>query len=432
MRPTSIAAETAAAIDATINNPVLVVGSPPPGGRDLDLLADAGEYDAIAACLGDAGFLPWRRSWAKFDGGSVYGVDLSSLERWGSGGHESSVLFEDSETITGFSNLVRPAPATVLLLAARGMVSRRGRVTEKVRGRVAEALGRDPEAWTVAEQRARALGMLGALHLLRRACETAQPLAPSARTAGLAGVWLHGGPLRARARVFAEVLPRHWRPAIVSFSGLDGSGKSTQVAALRDTLAGLGAPADLQWAGFKTGSSVRAALPVLDRSLRTRGRGSDPAPPPRARDPLVPAACLGHPLGQHLWMFTVVGVNVINLWRHVLTPRRGAKVLIFDRFSPDAAVKLDFHYGCNRQFDIRWQRAVFAVLSPKPDVGFLVAVSSDVAYERRQEQSPEELSVMSRLYDEQVPRFGLVRLDGTEPADQLSQRVVKAAWRGMR
>jgi len=131
-------------------------------------------------------------------------------------------------------------------------------------------------------------------------------------------------------------------------------------------------------------------------------------------------------------MFTVVGVNVINLWRHVLTPRRGAKVLIFDRFSPDAAVKLDFHYGCNRQFDIRWQRAVFAVLSPKPDVGFLVAVSSDVAYERRQEQSPEELSVMSRLYDEQVPRFGLVRLDGTEPADQLSQRVVKAAWRGMR
>jgi thymidylate kinase len=238
--------------------------------------------------------------------------------------------------------------------------------------------------------------------------------------------------MRAKARVFAEVVPRHRRPAIVSFSGLDGSGKSTQVTELRDTLASLGVPADVQWAGFKTGSSIRAALPVLDRSLGNRGLPAQPGAPLRSRDPLVPAACLGHPLGQHLWMFTVVAVNSISLWRYVLKPRRGTKVVIFDRFSPDSAVKLDFHYGCNRQFDIRWQRALFASVSPKPDVGFLVAVSGDVAYARRQEQTLEELTVMSRLYDDVVPRFGLVRLDGTESADQLRQRVVKTTWSRMR
>ncbi len=107
MRRTSIAAETAALIDASVNNPVLVVGSPPPGGRDLDLLANAGEYNAIAASLADAGFLRWRHSWATFDGTSVYAVDLAATTRWRSAGHDSSVLFEDAR---GNSWLFQPRP----------------------------------------------------------------------------------------------------------------------------------------------------------------------------------------------------------------------------------------------------------------------------------------------------------------------------------
>ena len=428
MKRTSIGAEIAAKLDATVSNPVLVLGDPAQSGQ-LDLLANPGEYDIIATWLADSGFLRWRRSWAKFDEDGVSGVCLSSTKRWLSAGNDLSVLFEDSETISGLSNLVSPGPATVLLLAARDMIGRRGRASQELRHKVSEALERDPEAWAVAEQRAPAVGMVGALRLLRRAFGAGQPLPPSARVAGLAGVLLHGGPVRAKAEVFAEAFPRRWRPAVVSFSGLDGSGKSTQVTQLRDTLTLLGASAELQWAGFKTGSSIRSALPVLDRSLRTSGRDKQP---PRARDPLVPSACLGHPLGEQLWTFTVVAVNAISLWRHVLKPRRGAEVLIFDRFSPDSSLKLDFHYGCNRQIDIRRQRALFTFLSPKPDVGFLVAVSSVVAHQRRQEQTLEELTVMARLYDDQESRFGLVRLDGTEPADQLGRFVVKAAWEGMR
>ncbi len=427
----SIGAEIAATIDAKVSDPVLVVGSLPPTGRDLDLLATGDEYDAIVKWLADAGFLQWRHAWFKFDGTASYGVDLLSAERWRSQTYDPTALFEHAETIPGYSNLVRPAPATVLLLAARGMVTRRGRITDKVRARVSEALERDPRAWIVAEQQARATGMVGAIRLLRRAHAAKQPLPLATRAVSLAGVWVHGGSLRAKARVFVDALPRHWRPAIVSFSGLDGSGKSTQVSELRAALAHLGVSADVQWAGFKNGAVLRTTLPVLDRSRGSRGRGAQPAAPPRSRDPMMPAACIDQPLGQQLWMFSIVAVNAISLWRYVLKPRRGTKVLIFDRFSPDTAVKLDFHYRRNRHLDIRRQRAAFAFLSPKPDVGFLVAVSSDVAYARRQDQTPEELTLMSRLYDEQVPQFGLIRLDGTEPADALSHQVILAAWQGM-
>ena len=379
-----------------------------------------------------SGFLRWRQSWARFDGTATSCVDLSSTERWRPKADATSLLFEGAETIPGYANLVTPSPATVLLPAARGMVSRRGRVTDKVRGRVAQALERDPRAWSVVERRACALGMVGALHLLRRACEARQTLSPSARAAGLAEVLLHEGPVSAKARVFIDARPRHWRPAVISFSGLDGSGKSTQVSQLCDMLSRLGVRADVQWAGFKTGSSVRRAFPFLDRAPAAGGRAVLPATFQDGRDPLVPTAFLGHSLGQHLWMSLVVALNAISLWRYVLVPRRGSKVVIFDRFSPDSAVKLDFHFGCNRGFDTRWERALFGVLSPKADVGFLVAVPSEVAYARRQDQTPDELTAMSQLYDEQLARFGLLRLDGTDPADALGGRVISLAWQCMR
>lgn len=432
MQPTTSNSQVAAAIDATLTGPVLVVGSPPPAGRDLDLLAPKADYDAIIGWLADAGFLRWRQSWVRFDGTGTYCVDASSTGHWRPKGNASSLLFEDAETIPGYAHLVTPSPATVLLLAARGMVTRRGRVTDEVRDRVTGALEREPRAWSVAEQRAGALGMIGALRLLRKAYEAHQMLSPSARAAGLAAVWLHEGPAAAKARVFVDARPRRWRPAVVSISGLDGSGKSTQVSQLRETLARLGVLADVQWAGFKTGSSVRAALPLLDRSAAPRGRGPLPATSQGGRDPIVPTACLGHPLGQHVWMTLVVALNAISLWRYVLIPRHGTDVVIFDRFSPDSAVKIDFHFRGNRNFDTRWERALFRVLSPKADIAFLVAVPSDVAFARRQEQTPDELAAMSQLYDEQVARFGLLRLDGTEPADALSRRVILEAWQGMR
>ncbi len=429
MTAISPGAKTAAAIDAVVDRPVLVVGSPPPGGRDLDLLADAHEYDAIARWLSAAGFQRWRHSWVRLAKEQIYCVDLSSTERWSSGTFEPSHLRDDAEAVPGYAHLVRPGPVTVLLLNARGTVTRRGRITDKVRRRVSAALEREPAAWALAEERAPAAGMVGALHLLRRAYEAEGPLPTSARVTGLGGVLLHAGPARAKAKVLADVRPRTWRPAIVSFSGLDGSGKSTQVAELRSALSRLGVPAEAQWAGFKTGSRLRGALPLLDRPTAAPWR---PASSPADRDPLVPAACRDSVLGRHLWSSAVVTLNAISLWQHVLVPRRGTKVVIFDRFSPDSAVKLDMHYVCNRHFAIPRQRRWFARLSPKPDVGFLVSVPSDVAYARRQDQTPEELALMTRLYEDSAARFGLIRLDGTRPVEDLAHQVLASTWQSLR
>jgi thymidylate kinase len=128
----------------------------------------------------------------------------------------------------------------------------------------------------------------------------------------------------------------------------------------------------------------------------------------------------------------VVLFNCAHLWRFVLLRPRGTKLLVFDRFSPDTMVKLDLRFTRMRGIDIRWQRKLFEVMSPKPDVGFLVDVSSEVAYGRRQEQTLQELADMAELYQEQVPRYRLHRLDGTRPADELAKEIVTTVWRGLR
>ncbi len=419
-------AEIAAGLDAALTRPVLVVGSLPPEGRDLDLLAREDDAAVLRRRLSSLNFLDWRGTWVRFDpAGSPYAVDLGSAARWG---RAQDVLFEDAEPIPGYRHLVRPAPGTVLVLAARGMVTRRGRVTDKVRRRVAAALEHDPGAWTDAERRARPLGAGGAVTLLRAACAHDAPLAPKRRAAGLMRVASAPGPLPEKLRVLADLRPRHWRPAVVSFSGLDGSGKSTQVSRLAETLGEVGVPASPQWAGFKTGAIARRALPFLDRPLRATPPGEEPP----TRDPLLPAALVGRPLPRQAWLTMVVGLNVISLWRYVLKPRPGVKVLVFDRFSPDTAVKLELHYADTRGLDIRWPRWLFRTLAPTPDAGFLVAVPSDVAYERRQDQTPEELAAMARFYDQQQASFGLVRLDGTRPPLEIASEVAPTAWRRLR
>lgn len=429
----SIGSEIPGAIDALVAAPVLVVGSPPPGGRDLDLLADATEYAAVAGWLASVGF--WRRgaTWARFDGVSSESVELSSFAAWFGTPKARAALFEDAEPVPGFRHLVRPGPGAVLLLAARGIVVRRGHLHDKSRARVAQALERDPHAWSTAERQAPGLGLLGAVRLLRLAYEAERQLSPSARAAGLARLWLSEGTLRAKGKVFFAIRRRKRRPAIVSFSGLDGAGKSTQVAQLRETLDGLGVKPAVQWARFSTAQRLLPIGSQLDRATAWGRRCSPGATAaPQLPDPLLPEGWRGDPLRQHAWAAAVTGYNLLRQWRHVLRRRPGAQVVLFDRFTPDAAVKLDYHYEHVRQIDIRWQRALFARMSPKPDVGFLLAVPPAVSYARVHEWEVDQLSAMSELYEKHARPYRLIRLDATEPREELARQIAVAVWRGLR
>src|SRR5262249_13749402 len=88
-------------IDGTIHDRVLIYGSLPPAGRDLDLLARPTERTAIRKALIGAGFLQGAGLLVRFRPGSTEAVELTSAESWGLPPDELEALFTEAQPIEG-------------------------------------------------------------------------------------------------------------------------------------------------------------------------------------------------------------------------------------------------------------------------------------------------------------------------------------------
>src|SRR2546421_9107163 len=136
----------AESIDRILRAPVLVFGSLPPAGRDLDLLARSNEQEVLAAWLEREGFLERGGEWVRFHDCGVESLDLVPVSAWGLGA-EASELIGEALPIPGFERLVRPAPRHMLLILARRLAEGNGRMPHKHRNRIADALSEDASAW---------------------------------------------------------------------------------------------------------------------------------------------------------------------------------------------------------------------------------------------------------------------------------------------
>ena len=228
------------------------------------------------------------------------------------------------------------------------------------------------------------------------------------------------GPIAAKTRLLLGARRRRFRPAVVSFSGLDGSGKSTQVTRLKDELGELESPRSTTGRGSRRCAAAVAVPDLGPAQQRVSRNGTRPADP---------HALHGSRIGTTAWGYMVV-CDCAHLWRFVLLRPRGTKLLVFDRYSPDTMVKLDLRFTRMRGIDIRWQRKLF---EDEPQAGRRVPRRrlQRVAYGRRQEQTPQELADIAG-WPGQVPRYRLHQLDGTPPADELAKEIVTTVWRGLR
>src|SRR5579884_446440 len=103
-------------VDASASGPAVVLGSLPPGARDLDVAA--AEPSPIAEALRAAGYVTrGHGEWARFAAGGVDAVDL--LAGWP---HLDEILAE-AEPVPGCRRLVRPASHHALLVLAQQLAA---------------------------------------------------------------------------------------------------------------------------------------------------------------------------------------------------------------------------------------------------------------------------------------------------------------------
>lgn len=382
-------------VDEAAGDRVLVFGSLPPDARDLDLLARPSEERAIAAGLAAEGFVSRGREWARFRDGSAIGVDLVAAAAWNLPEAELAALFDEARPIEGFQRLVRPAPHHALLILARLGLS------EKRRGRLEAVVAEDPKAWEWAEEAAPRWGLERALRRLR---------------AGR-------GPRRLRRR----------RRVVVALSGLDGSGKSSQAAALKEALERLGHEAVVEWRPILANPSVGRLSDVARKALRRlrwvpglsrldrraeAGESFLAAPDTTARRGPLRSVL------THAW---VAYIALTNAYTHRRLARRG-RVVIFDRYVLDSSVFMRYLWGGT----FRLERRLLRALSPEPLCAFLLDVRGEAAYARKQDQwSVDELSRQAELYRELHTALGVSRLDGERPKEELCAEIAEQVWRAL-
>src|SRR5262249_62086100 len=105
-----LASSVTATVDAAALGRVIVLGSLPPAGRDLDLLARTPERERIESALSDAGLERKGSEFALFGACSAFGVELITAERFLPRSALDD-LFGRALPLDGSTALARPAPA---------------------------------------------------------------------------------------------------------------------------------------------------------------------------------------------------------------------------------------------------------------------------------------------------------------------------------
>jgi thymidylate kinase len=432
------------ALDEALQESVIVTGLVPPEGRDLDLLLTEEQVPRLPPILAEHGFRPrgpgvvparvWTQQWVRIEGCGGLAVDLNPMRRWGLPPDEERALGEEAVPLEGFRHLVRPSPHHTLLIMARRLATR-SLPRDRLR-KVTEALDADPLVWERARDRAGAWGAGSALSALRTLHEQGRRPTRLQRMRSRLEVTAAMGLARTASRAASRVaVARPRLPRVVAFSGLDGSGKSSQARALASLFEDLGVAVVVEWKPLGHNRSIRAIRRAAKRVLGSV-RGLDVEELERSKRPgrslLAGAnpALLGgrqNPVLTHAWA-TLVSLASAGHYRWVVLRHAGSgRVIVFDRFALDTVAQLRFFYGAERSF--RAQRALVRFLSPKPILACLLDIPAQVAMERKPEQYDlDQLKQQEVLLREEAPRLGVTRLDGTRPLEVLCEEIATRLW----
>lgn len=394
--PSADALSALEAIDSVARERVLVFGSLPPNGRDIDLLVREADVTGIVSCLRDADFQRCRQKLALFRDCSVCVVELVEAGEWSLPAAEVDALFSEGAPLDGLDKVVEPAPHHVLLILARKLAGDR-RLGSKQRARIDRAIDRSPAAWELAGRRAALWDAEAALAHLRRLYEASSD----------------------RRR---KIVRRPSRTSIITLSGVDGAGKSSQAMFLQTALDRLGHDAVIEWSPAHAISLNFLANPIR-RLLRYEGQSSLPDRiNPEFRPSAYPAVVV------HAWVTIAVLATALSLWRAVWAHLGRGRVVVCDRFTLDFATFFSYRHGIKH--DLRFQRWLLRLVAPRPKASYFLDLAPEEALARKEDQyTLPELHRQAELYRSFASSFRVRTFDGQQPAGALAREIGLDIWR---
>jgi thymidylate kinase len=208
------------------------------------------------------------------------------------------------------------------------------------------------------------------------------------------------------------------KPMLISFSGVDGSGKSTQIENLRSALQAAGLRTTLLafWDNVVVGVKYREGF--VHKVYRSeRGIGA-PGKPVNRRDKNMRGWYLT--LARHFLYF----LDAINLCRVVARARKQADVLILDRYIYDELSNLNLGNPLSRAF-VRFVHG----LVPRPDIAYLLDADPVAAFQRKPEYPVNFMKQCRRAYFELATILQTMTIIPALALPEAKLAVLKAAER---
>ena len=209
--------------------------------------------------------------------------------------------------------------------------------------------------------------------------------------------------------------------SLITFGGLDGAGKSTQIALLTDYLVQGGREPVYIWTrgGY---TSVLQGLKTLSRrflSRRLPPSGNSPQRSYAFSQGWVRRLWLSLALLDLLWVY---GVQI--RWH-----RYRGRIVLCDRYLWDTAIDFRLNFP-QEKLDHYWLWRLLRRISPQPEASFLMLLPVEESVRRSEikgEPFPDPPEVLRRrlaYYQDLIPRVPFHVLDGSQPITTLFNQIL--------
>lgn len=207
---------------------------------------------------------------------------------------------------------------------------------------------------------------------------------------------------------------------LISFVGIDGSGKTTLAHLLADEMRARGFKCSYIYGRYKP--ILAKPLVLLGKYWVTRNHNikkySDYS---RAKMSVAKK----HSLISSIYVSILLSEYIMQITLKILIPQMMGNIIICDRYVYDTVIN-DIPRTDANLFGIKKTIDMLFNIAPKPDLAFHIVIPEDIAFRRKDDTpSVDYLIERSGFYNYFAEEYKMINLDGTKSTETLKNEVMR-------